>query len=167
MSITLGVDPGNYGGLVILDNNGKIIDKIITPITKNKNKSGKTKTNYDIEAILRFIRFYKITHAGLEFSQSFPGQGSCSNHTTGVGYGIYLGIIASLGVPYVLPRPREWQKNVLAGYDKSDTKRASLMFCHRTWPLENWKATERCKKAHDGLTDAACITWYTWQHFKN
>jgi len=157
--IILGIDPGLQGGLVIIQN-GNIIDKMPAPVIKGK------KNEYDINAIIEFIKKNKPTHAGLEKAQAMPGQGVCSMFSTGKGFGMYWGIIAAMGMAYILPPPREWQKNVLAGYNMENTKQASALFCSRTWPKEDWKATERCRKVHDGLTDAGAIAWHTWQFFK-
>ena len=62
--------------------------------------------------------------------------------------------------PAAMAHPRTWQAVMLAGLDKTDTKRASAIAAIRYQPSVDWRATPRCKKPHDGLTDAFCIAEY-------
>ena len=53
-------------------------------------------------------------------------------------------------------------KEIFKGMDYKD-KKASVMFCKRKWPKEDWRATDRCKLSHTGLTDAACLALYCYR----
>jgi hypothetical protein len=56
--------------------------------------------------------------------------------------------------------PQSWQKVMLPGCVKGDTKPAALRAAKAIWPNENWLATSRSKVPHDGLVDAALIAEY-------
>lgn len=56
--------------------------------------------------------------------------------------------------------PQSWQKIMLPGCKKGDTKPAALKVAKKLWPKENWLATPRSKVPHDGLVDAALIAEY-------
>ena len=50
-----------------------------------------------------------------------------------------------------------WMKEL--GINSKDEK-GSIKYCQRKYPNESFKATERCSKAHDGLTDALGLAIY-------
>jgi len=52
------------------------------------------------------------------------------------------------------------------GMAKTDTKQMSYLVCSRLWSCYDWKATPRCKKPHDGLTDAAMLAEYGRRTYK-
>jgi hypothetical protein len=53
-----------------------------------------------------------------------------------------------------------WQKVMLPGCAKGDTKPAALARARQLWPAESWLASPRCSKPHDGMIDAALIAEY-------
>ena len=54
----------------------------------------------------------------LEESQAMPGQGTRSMFTVGVGFGLWLGVLAALQMPYTRIRPQVWKKALGLGKDK-------------------------------------------------
>ena len=74
----------------------------------------------------------------------------------GSGWGLVRGILAGRQIPYVLVRPQEWQKVMLAGYPKG----SEYLVASRRWPSHDFRASERCRKPHDGMVDAALIAAY-------
>ena len=129
----------------------RIIGKLPMPIIEGEKRA------YDIQFIIQAFELWKPDKAILEKAQPYPGQGSVSNYSTGLGYGIMQGILSALKIPFEVVHPKTWQKLIFAGLPHDDTKAASALFCQRKWPTVDWRATERCKKIHDGLTDAACL----------
>ena len=77
------------------------------------------------------------------------------------------GILASLKLRYELVHPKTWQKLLFNGLAHDDTKDASGQMAQRLFPGVDWRATERCKKLHDGLTDAACLAVYGQRIYKD
>lgn len=45
------------------------------------------------------------------------------------------------------------------------SKAASALVAQRLWPGVDWRASARCSKPHDGLTDAACIAEWGRRRF--
>lgn len=146
----IGIDPGINGGLCVLKHD-KIIEKIVMPLVGKE---------YDAQSIFKFLKKYKNSKVILEKSQPQFRDGRKQAFKTGYGYGLLQGIITTLEIPYEIVMPKMWQKRVFEGLPHNDTKVASIMFCKRKYPLEDWTPTERSQKIHDGLTDAACIACY-------
>ena len=95
----------------------------------------------------------------IEEARVQPVSGKRASFTTGLCYGLFQGICSALRLPYEIVAPKTWQKELLKGL-ATDTKVASVMYCLRKYPKEDWTATERSRKPHDGLTDAMCIAIY-------
>jgi hypothetical protein len=49
---------------------------------------------------------------------------------------------------------------MLPGCKSGETKPRALEVASRTWPEEDWLATPRSSKPHEGLIDAALIAEY-------
>lgn len=150
----IGIDNGVNGGIVVLDRHHTIIDKIVMPVF------GGSKKEYDIQSIQSFLEKYINSFAILEKAQPQFRDGKKQAFKTGYGYGVMQGILTALKIPFQIEAPKTWQSKVFKGLDTDDTKIASILFCKRKWPREDWTPTERSKKPHDGMTDAACMAYY-------
>ena len=150
----IAIDNGINGGLVVLDSQQNIVEKIIMPVL------GGTKKEYDIQIIYQFLMKYQDAFAVLEKAQPQFRDGKKQAFKTGYGYGVLQGLLTALNIPFQIVAPKIWQKKVFAGLECDDTKSASILFCKRKWPHEDWTKSERSKKAHDGMTDAACMALY-------
>jgi hypothetical protein len=154
----LGVDPGLSGGLVLLDN-GKPVLRHVMPVIEIKKAKGKgTRREYDIPMLAMLIREANPDSAVIELQHAMPGQGGVSMFSIGLGYGILRGLVAGLSIPYSIVHAKTWGKVMFADCAKQDTKAMAAVICGRLWPDIDWRATERCKKAHEGLCDAALIS---------
>lgn len=152
----VGIDPGKNGAIVIIDRNLNIFSKTIMPVI-GKNR------DYDIQGIARWFKSLKEDHflsVVLEKSLIVPMSGRISITSTHYCQGLFQGILVALEIPFEVVSPTEWKKKVLRGSDWKGNKGSSVIWCKRKWPQENWKVTNRCKKDHDGFTDAACIAYY-------
>ena len=163
--IYVGIDNGLNGGVVVLDNTEnsslKIINKYLMPTIAGK----KSKREYNVHEMANILRPFspENTFVILEFAQSMPKQGVASSTKIGRGFGIWEGIIVALKLPYAIVHPRTWQKTMLTDINRKSTKQASAIISHRLFPAENFKASERCKKDHDGLTDACLLAVYGYK----
>jgi crossover junction endodeoxyribonuclease RuvC len=54
-------------------------------------------------------------HIAIEHVGAMPGQGLTSTFRFGMGYGIWLGLVAGLGHPYTLVRPQIWKPKMMGG----------------------------------------------------
>ena len=154
----MGIDGGNKGGIVLMGSDEAIIKKWIMPIIKGD------KNTYDIKEIVNIFEI--IQHMSnndvkciLEKAHARFVSGKTQCFTTGYCYGVMQGILTALNIPYEIVDPKVWQKEILKNTG-GDTKQASILFITKKYPNENWKESDRCKKYHDGLTDAACIALY-------
>lgn len=151
----IGLDPGVNGGIVVMNSDHQIIDKIVMPVM------GGTKKDYDVQTLVKFLTTYnKNSFAILERAQPQFRDGRKQAFKTGFGFGVLEGVLTALKIPFQIVAPKSWQKKVFEGLNTDDTKVASILFCQRKWPDEDWRASQRCKKAHDGMTDAACMAYY-------
>src|SRR5262245_39546101 len=152
--IVIGIDNGLDGGVVALRGSRPLL-RWVTPTI------GEGKRSYDLQlatGILRALRDDRPNvHAFLEQAHAMPKQGVSSMFSTGFGFGCWQGALAALQIPFDVVAPQTWQKVMFIGLPKGDTKANSAIVAQRQRPTIDWRATERCKKAHDGLTDAYCI----------
>ena len=81
--IYMGIDNGLNGGLTVIEN-GNILAKTVMPIIN----STKTKREYDIQEIVKFISDWPVGVVIQEKASAMPKQGVCSMFSFGRGYGI-------------------------------------------------------------------------------
>ena len=152
--IVCGIDPGKYGGIVVLDGAG-VLEKHVTPLV------GKEYDMLGMHHILRNLPKNLRTEAFvfIEAAHAFPlaRGGSHAMFESGYGYGLWSGLLFESGVLAYAVSCQLWQGVYFADRRRVSTpKQASVSFATRTWPLEKWTVGSS-KKPHDGLTDAACI----------
>ena len=96
--INIGIDPGVNGGVAIIEN-GQIE-------TTGRPETVKDMADYIEAAKWDCINMFCI----IERVHSMPGQGVASTFKFGMNYGQWLGILASLRVPYKEVTPQMWMK---------------------------------------------------------
>lgn len=149
MSVWVGIDPGQKGGICAIDENQKL--KVYPmPVIHDLN---------------HLLKKWEIKHAFLEKSQAMPKQGVSSMFNYGVSYGMLQGLLIANNVSHTLIKPMEWQKLMFQGTapKKNGIKRnpkdraieaANRIFCKTS---DYWLANSRCRKPHDGMIDSALI----------
>lgn len=151
----IGIDPGLSGGIAMLNiAEPQIIIYDVMPIINGEHRE------LDTTRIYNLFKMYTEVHVVIEKAQSMPGQGVASSFTIGRNYGILVGMLCGLKLPHSIVHPRTWQKVMFRDVRHDDTKQASLVVSQRLWPNEDFKQSERCKKAHDGITDACMLAEY-------
>ena len=138
-----GWDPGKKGGYGSVDEEGRIVEYGRMPILAKA---------YDEQAIREFV--VSCGHVAIEKVGARPGQGGVSNFTFGDGYGLLRGTASGTATPYTLVLPQTWQKVMLAGMNKDDTKAAAVQRCLQLWPetAEFFRV-----KANQGASDALLV----------
>lgn len=158
--IYIGIDNGLTGGLVALsDHPGPPIEMIVMP-TRGKTKGNEVdaKEVYFILSAISGGLSGRITVILETPGKHSPGaQALCSMWDS---YGAIRGVLESRGIRHHRITPQAWQKKMLPGCAKGDTKPAALAKARQLWPQENWLATPRSTVAHGGLIDAALIAEY-------
>ncbi len=143
--VYVGIDPGQHGAIGILLP-GALVAAFSVPVVVTKTKQGKTpkgnprikvKTNYDEPGMARM--FWPLRQARKEGYQikvmleevgAQPKDGRVAAFKFGMGFGMWRGILAALGLPYELVRPAAWKS--LMGLDSDKNK--SRLLCMRVFP---------------------------------
>ncbi|MFY8215265.1 MAG: hypothetical protein ACOVMP_01535 [Chthoniobacterales bacterium] len=155
--VVIGIDNGLTGGIVALsDHPGPPIASMPMP-TRGKAKGNEVDALAVKYFILRFID-NNLTVILENPGKHSPGvQALCSMWDS---YGAIRGVLESRGIRHHRITPQMWQKVMLPGCAKGDTKPAALARARQLWPAESWLASPRCSKPHDGMIDAALIAEY-------
>ena len=111
--IFIGIDPGKAGGLAFLYNDSYHVIKCPNTVQEMANKL------IQLNEIAVDVSIYAI----IEHVHSFPGNSGRSMFTFGQGYGQWLGILATLKIPYITVTPHKWMKHYPAiPKDKKERK---------------------------------------------
>jgi crossover junction endodeoxyribonuclease RuvC len=158
MTCYIGIDPGAGGGIACLHEDGTAA-AVVAPVRRNP-KTGRPVP--DRQAMTAILRSFDDPFVAIEQVNAAPihgrVQGTTSMFRFGAGFGLWLGIMEGLGIPYVEVTPRAWKKAVLAGTAKD--KQAAIDYCRRLYPAVDLRATPRCRVMHDGKADALCLAVY-------
>jgi crossover junction endodeoxyribonuclease RuvC len=152
--IYLGIDPGLTGGLAWM-NKGELIETSIMP-TADKF--------LDLWMLDNKLKRFSVDHAFLEKVHAMPGQGVSSMFKFGRVYGAIEALLVSNRIPYTLIPPQRWTKAIHAGQTEGDSKFKSLQAAKMFFPGYDFRKSERAKKAHMGMVDAALICEYGRGH---
>ena len=153
--VILGIDPGLTGAVAILNAQGvSMMDALRTPTLK-ATKRGQ-KTEYDLPGMRNILLHHDPLLVGIEKVHSMPHDGHSSAFRFGQGYGLWLGLLAGLGIPFVELPPQRWQSRMLAGHPRgAQTKISAVKVSQGLWP-----DIPIHYKADWGMADAALIGEY-------
>lgn len=145
----VGIDPGITGGVVILNGDGTLSNSIRTPIIKDGSKR-----HFDIPGMVEIIdSIDEPVVCGIEKVGTLPRDGRVGAFNFGRGYGLWLGILGALRVPYVEIPPQRWQAKMLAGLPRGpQTKISAVQRAKSLFPDIPIRV-----KADWGMADAALI----------
>jgi crossover junction endodeoxyribonuclease RuvC len=150
----IGIDPGLRGGIACIAFSGELVQVYPMPVVADEVSAVKLKE-------ILTTQNQPIWHVFIESAQAFPKQGISSTFRYGMGFGLVLGVVSALDLPYTLVKPKAWQLEAHKGTAaKLDPKKKSLLAVERLFPKEAFKATSRSKVAHDGMVDATLIAAY-------
>lgn len=158
MTCYVGIDPGKIGAVVLLAPSGNLIKSWVAPMVSGRTKA---KADYDIPGMRTILQALapRNVFVFLEKSQTLPPKmgGGSANFHRGRSFSLWEGLLAGLFIRYEIVGPQKWQKTMFSGMDYRDTKQAALLIAGRLWPKENWLASSKSRKPHEGLIDAALI----------
>lgn len=141
MRCVIGIDPGASGGMVLIDYDGTIIDRM----------KFNGATDHDIAETLREWKDMDRDYVGglIEHVHSMPKQGVASSFKFGRSFGFLEGLLTALRIPFGYVTPAKWQGEMKCRTkgDKNITKSAA----QRLWPDLKWT---------HALSDAALIAEY-------
>jgi len=144
----IGIDPGLSGAIAAISPIG--INFIDCPTIK---VNGKTKPNPTLMAseLKQLVTLNSIII--IENVHSMPGQGVSSMFSFGMGYGVWLGIVAALNIPVEFVSPQCWKKYYGLGTDKEASRVKALQL----FPNE---ANNLKLKTHHGRAEALLLAEY-------
>jgi crossover junction endodeoxyribonuclease RuvC len=144
MPCFVGVDPGKKGGIAILRADGTFV---------SHQPMGEA---YELA---EYLRGKDIIRCYVEKCQAMPSQGVSSMFTYGTGYGKILGVLETLQISYDLVQPQKWQRKMIPGTKRGETKKAALAKARQLFPRESF-ILDSCRVPHDGIVDAVLIAEY-------
>lgn len=149
----LGFDPGKKGFMCIY--NAKYSGYTHYPLFDGN------RLNRDmLEVLKKLSKTYDIM-AVVEQVHSMPHQGVASTFSFGTNYGMILGALEALGIPYTTVTPGKWQKSICEAVDKAaNTKQLHYNAARRLFPDIDFRRSERCKTFDDNKVDATLICLY-------
>lgn len=157
--IYIGIDNGLTGGMVALSDHPGPPIAIATMPTRGKAKGNEV----DAMAFYNWLTSLDCSFDCLTAVLETPGKHSpgaqalCSMWDS---YGVIRAILECHEIRHHRITPQSWQKSMLVGCAKGDTKPAALAMAKRLWPSETWLATAKSSRPHNGLIDAALIAEY-------
>jgi len=156
----IGIDPGLNGAIASINPQTKQCIVFDTPTLTIKSKT-KNKNEYDIQSMISLLSSIEDIHSVyLEKVHSMPGQGVASMFSMGYGYGLWIGILAALKIPYNLVIPQQWKKVMLSGMTSEDkqNKKTSIIRAQQLYPDAKIFGTRGGGK--DGRAEALLIATY-------
>lgn len=166
MRVRGGIDPGNSGALVLIIEDGMSVDVEFfdapTAEVKNGKKTSKVLIPSEMARPLRNLHLDWDTRIYIEKVHAMRDQGRSSIFNFGSGYGMWLGILAALEIPYSFITPQAWKKATMAGMGKE--KDASCVRAMQLFP-KYANELQRPKRGGgvvylDGRGDALLIAEY-------
>lgn len=148
----VGIDPGITGAIVILDDDGKLIAAMRTPVY------GTGRKEYDVQAMIACLEGALGTkcRGTIEKVGATPRDGKVGAFNFGRGYGLWQGLMAALGLGYEEVPPQRWQSRMLAGQPRGPkVKESAVKVAKALWPSLPIRV-----KADWGIADAALIAEY-------
>ena len=152
--IYIGIDPGKNGGIAVVH------DKFPEPvnITVYKYSDDDLIDVIDVCTKGSSIAVHRDEEIKcvLEKVNAMPGQGVVSMFNFGQNFGFIQGVLKAYEIPFELVPPQKWKKEFSVTSDKN----TSIEVAKRLFPNVSLKATERCKKDHDGMAEALLMAEY-------
>lgn len=112
MPTWIGIDPGLGGAFGAIEENGRV-HLFDTPTLQIG-----TKRDYNMPKMREILTGWKDPRVVIESVHALPGQGVTSMFNFGKGFGIWLGLLAGLEIPFDLVTPQRWKKVMLDGVAK-------------------------------------------------
>jgi hypothetical protein len=164
-----GVDPGKLGAIAFLDEAGRVLELIPTPMIAG----GK---HYDLPAIASifrtrsdpsrpdrglFVTVERLQPMPMRFAKKGGRAtdedanvgGVIANFNRGVAQG-WAWMLAAYRIPHQLVLPQAWQRTMLAGMPGATTKEQSIGAAKRAWPSVDLRRTARSRNDDDAYSDA-------------
>lgn len=159
MSLVVGIDPGKTGAAVALGLDGTPIEWVAADHpAEGYVVKGHKKRHYVPSCMAMWLAdLGPIRLAVIEKQQAMPMEGRTSVLTTGYGFGLWVGVLAALKIPYQVVPPATWTRSVFGGTPRKGERKARAIVTARARLPDLPLIWGRKTKPHDGLADAGCI----------
>lgn len=153
----IGIDPGLTGAIAVLD--APAGDQVHDMPTVRIGKTERLRIDTDsLRAILETLQgFADVRLVAVERQQSMPRQGVASTFQTGYGYGLIVGVLVGLRLPWIDVRPAEWQRVVGWKGGKDGSRVLARQLHPELGPA-------LCRAKDHGRADALLIAHYARRH---
>jgi crossover junction endodeoxyribonuclease RuvC len=155
----VGIDPGFSGAIAVMNAQGTVLylwDMPTSEEGKLRHPNGRA-----LQEMFLTVGLATVNLVALELVHAMPKQGVSSSFRFGVNWGIVLGVLQALALPYELVTPQSWQKAMYAsqpkGRTRADVKKTTRAFVDRRWPGQ---------AANEGQADALCIAEWARRHMR-
>ena len=166
----IGIEPGKKGAIVVLNNRGEVVEKEVMPLVGGKL--------LDFKSVKTMLLANMPCHVFIEDVHAIFGTSKGSTFVLG---GICMAleaVVVCCDIPYTKVQPKSWQKIIYQGIPEIrkpskkiskgkragqivkgslNTKAMSEVAAKRLFPNEDLRASENCRKPHDGIVDALLI----------
>jgi hypothetical protein len=141
-----GIDPGKEGAICLLDADLKIVKYTLLRDCEPRY----------------YLNSEKVQYVFIEKAQTMGRESAKAAFSYGRAYGYLCGQLADLPFKIYYIPPAVWSQaiHVMSPYTFNNTKECSLFCARKIWPAENFLASPKSRKAHDGIVDAALIAYY-------
>ena len=146
MKVWGGIDPGNTGCLVLLYESGQVeFHDAPTAIVKSGKRQRTVLVPQAMASRLQDTKgsgLHPDFHVYVEKVTAMPKQSPNSMFNFGMGYGLWIGVLAALNISYTLVTPQRWKKEMMAGMGKEKSAscvRAAQLFPHASSQLQRPK----------------------------
>lgn len=153
--LTLGIDPGLKGGLVVLNEDGLPIAWQDMPVYTSGKKH--CVSGAAIKIFVDGMQPLPFYGAAIEEQGGRPGEGRGSVLTIGINYGVLIGSMSCLNIPHRMVNAGLWKRTMRVG----PTAESAVGVARLYWPQhveQHWRGTRGAYK--DGLCEAALLARY-------
>ncbi len=147
-----GIDPGFQGAVALIDENLSLAGLCDMPL---KDIDGRREI--DGATLARILREWGPGFVTLERVWGRSGEGGRNAFSFGRATGIVIGVLYSLGLPFIEVAPATWMSALLKGRTE-EGKARSLAWAHEHFPDAELE-TKRGRQL-DGRSDAIGLAWY-------
>jgi crossover junction endodeoxyribonuclease RuvC len=149
----LGIDVGLTGAVAVLTDWGTPLECFDLPVMANGKKSARVKQQLNARALAKAIHRGEYEYlAFIEQQSARPKQGVSSMFSLGHSMGTIQGVLAALGIPFIMVQPQEWKSCFKLQHAEKD---ASRTVAARLFPT-----MELHLKKHHNRAEALLIARY-------
>lgn len=117
----IGIDPGITGAIAVISQESETIHLIDSPFLKIRNKK-----KPDVAGYYKILKDFEKGTAIIEEVHAMPGQGGVSGFNFGTSFGIWIGILAAMQIPYQFVSPQKWKRQMGVRGDKDESRAIAM-----------------------------------------